>query len=60
LPLRALPISDTTRAFIEAHERVYVVENNSDGQMAKILHTEYPDLAPRIHSMMVLSCSSRS
>lgn len=51
LRLRALPLEDTTRRFIENHERVYVVENNTDGQMASILHMEYPDLAPRIHSI---------
>jgi len=51
LRLRALPLEDTTRRFIESHERVYVVENNTDGQMASILHMEYPDLAPRIHSI---------
>jgi len=51
LRLRALPLEDTTRRFIENHERVYVVENNTDGQMASILHMEYPDLASRIHSI---------
>lgn len=51
LRIRALPLDDTTRAFIEAHERVYVVENNHDGQMAKIIQMEYPDLATRIISL---------
>jgi 2-oxoglutarate ferredoxin oxidoreductase subunit alpha len=51
LRLRALPLESTTRQFIEQHDRVYVVENNTDGQMAGILHMEYPDLAPRIHSL---------
>ena len=30
---------------------IYVVENNTDGQMANILRMEYPDLAPRVHSL---------
>ncbi len=51
LRLRALPLNDTTREFIAQHDRIYVVENNTDGQMASILHMEYPDLAPRIHSL---------
>ncbi len=51
LRLRALPLNDTTREFIAQHERIYVVDNNTDGQMASILHMEYPDLAPRIHSL---------
>ncbi len=51
LRLRALPVNETTRDFIADHERVYVVENNTDGQMAKILRMEFPELAPRIHSL---------
>src|SRR5690606_2338356 len=51
LRIRALPLNNTTREFIERHDRVYVVENNTDGQMASILHMEYPDLAARIHSL---------
>lgn len=51
LRLRALPLEQTTRTFIEQHERVYVVENNTDGQMAKLIHMEYPDLAPRVVSL---------
>jgi 2-oxoglutarate ferredoxin oxidoreductase subunit alpha len=51
LRLRALPPGDATREFIAAHDRLYVVENNTDGQLAKLLFTEYPDLAPRITSI---------
>jgi len=51
LRLRALPLSDATRDFIAAHERVYVVENNSDGQLAMLLKMEYPDLATRVISL---------
>lgn len=51
LRLRALPLSETTRNFIAAHDRVYVVDNNTDGQMAKLLHMEYPELAARIKSL---------
>jgi 2-oxoglutarate ferredoxin oxidoreductase subunit alpha len=51
LRLRALPPNATVRDFIAAHDRIYVVENNTDGQMAKILQTEYPHLAPRIFSL---------
>jgi len=51
LRLRALPPGDDVRKFIEKHLRCYVFENNSDGQMAKILQTEYPELAPRIISL---------
>ncbi len=45
----------TPRAsFIAAHERVYVVENNHDGQMAKLLSMEYPELAGRLVSIAYL------
>ena len=51
LRLRALPINEEVRAFIERHDRVYVVENNMDGQVATILRSELPDLATRMISL---------
>ncbi|MBN2305736.1 MAG: 2-oxoacid:acceptor oxidoreductase subunit alpha [Anaerolineae bacterium] len=54
LRLRALPLSDATRDFIRRCDRVYVVENNTDGQMAKIIYMEYPDLAPKVKSIAYL------
>jgi 2-oxoglutarate ferredoxin oxidoreductase subunit alpha len=40
--LRALPINDTVREFINSYERVFVVENNFDGQLHQILLSEEP------------------
>jgi 2-oxoglutarate/2-oxoacid ferredoxin oxidoreductase subunit alpha len=54
LRLKALPIRDDVRAFVEAHDRVVVVEMNRDGQLAGILRAELPDLAPRIDSVAYL------
>jgi 2-oxoglutarate ferredoxin oxidoreductase subunit alpha len=51
LRLRALPFETTTREFLDSHERVYVVENNTDGQMAKLLIMEFPEYATRIISL---------
>ncbi len=51
LRLRALPVNEAVRDFIAAHDRVYVVENNHDGQMAMILRAEYPELAGKIRSL---------
>ena len=51
LRLRALPLNHVTRDFIAAHERVYVVENNTDGQMAKLLRMEFPEVATRLISL---------
>ena len=51
LRLRALPLEDSLRQFIAAHERVYVVELNHDGQMCQIVRMEMPDLAGRVRSV---------
>ncbi len=52
LRIRALPVSDIVRQFIAKHERVIVIEQNRDAQMASILRAEYPDLAPRISTLL--------
>ena len=50
--LRALPFSSDVAAFIARHERVYVIEQNRDGQVYGLLRTELPDhLISRIHSI---------
>ncbi len=51
LRLRALPIQDEVRAFIERHQRIAVIEMNRDGQLAGILRAELPDLAGKIASI---------
>lgn len=43
LRVRSLPLSPEVRAFIHAHERVYVIENNFDGQLNQIIHMDYPE-----------------
>jgi 2-oxoglutarate ferredoxin oxidoreductase subunit alpha len=40
--LRALPFPDELNAFIAAHDRIYVVEQNRDGQMAMLVKLELP------------------
>lgn len=49
--LRALPISRTVVDFIGSYEKVYVIENNFDGQLHKILLTESPENANRLLSI---------
>lgn len=51
LRLRALPISQTVRDFIASYDQVYVIENNFDGQLHKILLTETPEYATRLISI---------
>lgn len=51
LRLRALPINQQVHDFVAAHERVYVIELNRDGQMHGILQTEIPAYAARLRSI---------
>jgi 2-oxoglutarate ferredoxin oxidoreductase subunit alpha len=52
LRVRALPLSAAMIEFIERHERVYVVEQNRDGQLYAILRAELPaHLIVRIRSI---------
>ena len=41
LRLRALPFPESVRHFIDAHRRVFVVEQNRDGQLRNLLVTEF-------------------
>lgn len=52
LRVRALPFASGVEAFIERHERVYVVEQNRDGQLHALLRAELPaHLVERLHSV---------
>ncbi len=50
--LRALPVTDDVREWVGRHERVYVVEQNRDGQMATVLKDDMPLLASRFVSVL--------
>lgn len=52
LRLRAYPFTDEVYEFIKNQERVYVVEQNRDGQMRTLLTMEYPDQAMKLHSIL--------
>jgi 2-oxoglutarate ferredoxin oxidoreductase subunit alpha len=50
--LRALPLSPEVLEFVEQHDRVYVVEQNRDGQLVGLLRQEMPGrLADRLVSI---------
>jgi 2-oxoglutarate ferredoxin oxidoreductase subunit alpha len=52
LRLRALPLSDDVAAFISRHERVYVVEQNRDGQLFDLIRLALPaQLVDRLRSI---------
>lgn len=48
LRLRSIPFSEEVKTFIERHDRVYVVENNRDGQMRQMMLIEYPELGTKL------------
>jgi 2-oxoglutarate ferredoxin oxidoreductase subunit alpha len=49
--VRAIPLTQDVRTFVETHEPVFVVEMNRDGQMAQLLTLEYPEHAMRLRSV---------
>ena len=50
--LRALPFSPEVRAFVEEHERVYVIDQNRDGQMFALLTLDIgPDASKKLRSI---------
>jgi 2-oxoglutarate ferredoxin oxidoreductase subunit alpha len=51
LRLRALPLENRVAEFIGKHERLYVVENNLDGQMHSLVQLHAPADADRIVSI---------
>jgi 2-oxoglutarate ferredoxin oxidoreductase subunit alpha len=52
LRLRAFPFTREVHDFIESHDRVYVVEQNRDAQMASLIKLDIkPELTPRIRSI---------
>lgn len=51
LRLRALPFTQEVSDFIAAHERVYVVEMNRDGQLQRLLSMKHPEHATRLVSI---------
>jgi 2-oxoglutarate ferredoxin oxidoreductase subunit alpha len=63
LRLRALPLTKDVKAFVEAHERVYVVEQNRDGQMGDLLRLEVGDIQHKLRKILHytgLPCDARS
>src|SRR5271168_3315937 len=51
LRLRAFPFSQEVQAFVAAHSRVYIIEQNRDGQMLSLLKLDLPaEDIPRLRS----------
>jgi 2-oxoglutarate/2-oxoacid ferredoxin oxidoreductase subunit alpha len=51
--LRAVPFTNHLVEFFERHDRVYIVEQNRDAQMAMLVKTELPaELTGKIRSIL--------
>jgi 2-oxoglutarate/2-oxoacid ferredoxin oxidoreductase subunit alpha len=60
--LRALPFTDELKAFVAAHDRVYVVEQNRDGQMGEMIRLEVANDQHKIRKVLHyigLPCDAR-
>jgi 2-oxoglutarate ferredoxin oxidoreductase subunit alpha len=51
LRVRALPLTHQVDAFIASHERVYVIENNLDGQLNQIIRIDHPEDISHVKSL---------
>jgi 2-oxoglutarate ferredoxin oxidoreductase subunit alpha len=51
--LRAYPFNDALGAFIDAHERVYVIEQNRDGQLLQLMKLDLsPERQKKLRSVL--------
>jgi 2-oxoglutarate ferredoxin oxidoreductase subunit alpha len=52
LRIRALPLNALTGEFIARHKRIYMIEQNRDGQMRSILNLDYPGEGLKLRSVL--------
>ncbi|HEV3217533.1 MAG TPA: 2-oxoacid:acceptor oxidoreductase subunit alpha [Vicinamibacterales bacterium] len=53
LRVRAYPFTEEITRFIDAHDRIYIVEQNRDGQLAMLLRLELsPDRCKKLRSVL--------
>lgn len=55
LRVRALPFTDDIRQFVDRYERIYVVEQNRDGQLADLIKLEVGGQCVRIRKVLYYS-----
>jgi 2-oxoglutarate ferredoxin oxidoreductase subunit alpha len=63
LRLRALPFTHELKAFVANHDRIYVVEQNRDGQMGDLIRLEVGEDQKKIRKILHytgLPCDARS
>ena len=51
LRVRGFPFASSVRDWIAKHDRVYVVDQNRDGQMKSMLAMEFPDITSHLRSI---------
>lgn len=51
LRVRSFPLSSEIRDFVNACDRVYVIDQNRDGQMRMLLRLEFPELSMKFESI---------
>lgn len=51
LRLRALPLTSEVEAFVTRYDRIYVIENNFDGQMHQILRMDLAEKSAHLYSL---------
>jgi len=51
LRVRALPLSKDVYEFVSNHDRIYVIENNFDGQLNQIIHVDHPGDLTHLRSL---------
>jgi 2-oxoglutarate ferredoxin oxidoreductase subunit alpha len=52
LRIRGFPFPAAVKRFVAEHARLYVVEQNRDGQMASLLKWDYPESAYKLSSVL--------
>jgi 2-oxoglutarate/2-oxoacid ferredoxin oxidoreductase subunit alpha len=50
--VRALPLCTEVEAFLDAHDRVYIVEQNRDAQLMSIIRAEWPQYWQKCKSVL--------
>ena len=63
LRLRALPLTEDVKKFVANHERIYVVEQNRDGQMGDLIRLEVGEDQKKLRKILHytgLPCDARS
>ncbi len=52
LRLRAWPFTDEVKEFIDQHDHIFVIEQNQDGQMCRLLQMDFPEVTSKLSSVL--------